>query len=310
MTARDRVVIRDCVSRDGLQGERPCTVEQRVDLVRRLAAAGLRDIEVAAFVSPKAVPAMAGGAEVVSALAGDPVVEDVTQWALVPNVKGAELAIGAGVGHLTITVSASEAYSEKNTHMSTSEALGQLDRIRAAAPEAVLDLVISFCFGSSYPGEDITPGDVAAIVATARDLGIDQTTLADTTGVATPRRVNEVLDATGTNVGLHLHDTRGTALLNAWTAIGRGVRRFDTSLGGLGGSPFAPTAGGNLATEDLVAVLDDNGIATGVELDALLAVGPIAADLVGHPLPSRLAAATVTAPNESNEPGNDAEDHR
>ena len=194
--------------------------------------------------------------------------------------------------------------------MSTSEALGQLDGIRAAAPEAVLDLVISFCFGSSYSGENITPGDVAAIVATARDLGIDQTTLADTTGVATPRRVNDVLDATGTNVGLHLHDTRGTALLNAWTAIGRGVRRFDTSLGGLGGSPFAPTAGGNLATEDLVAVLDDNGIATGVELDALLAVGPFAADLVGHPLPSRLAATTATAPTAPNQPGNDAEDLR
>ena len=109
--------------------------------------------------------------------------------------------------------------------------------------------------------------------------------------MATPRRVGAVLDVVGTDVGLHLHDTRATALLNAWTAIERGVTRFDTALGGLGGSPFAPAAGGNLATEDLVHVLADAGVETGVDLDALLAIGPHLADLVGHAVPSRVAAA-------------------
>ena len=109
--------------------------------------------------------------------------------------------------------------------------------------------------------------------------------------MATPRRIASVLGVVGSDVGLHLHDTRGTALVNAWFAIEHGIRRFDTALGGLGGSPFAPTAGGNLATEDLVCVLNDVGVDTGIDLDALLAAGPLLAELVGHDLPSRVAAA-------------------
>ncbi len=283
-----RVKVRDVSPRDGLQSEQPVRPERRVELIERLIEAGLRDIEVASFVSPKAVPAMAGAADVVAALHQR--ANDVTLWALVPNVEGAELATAAGVDHLTITVSASPAYSEKNTHRSIEQAFEGIVAIRAAAPHAVLDAVISCCFGSPFDGEDITPDDVSALVARARDLGVDQVTLADTTGMATPRRVNEVLTATGSNVGLHLHDTRGTALLNAWTAIERGVDRFDTALGGLGGSPFAPAAGGNLATEDLAMVLADSGVDTGIDLDALLAAGPLLADLVGHELPSRVAA--------------------
>jgi hydroxymethylglutaryl-CoA lyase len=284
------VRIRDVTARDGLQAERPVDPADRVELVRRLFAAGLRDVEVASFVSPKAVPAMAGGADVVAAvLPGVP--DGATAWALVPNVKGAELATAAGVDHLTITVSASPAYSEKNVHMTLDESRAQVEAIRGAAPAAVLDEVISCAFGSPFPGEEITPDDVVVYVDHARAVGVDQVTLADTTGVGTPRRVDAVLDRVGTDVGLHLHDTRGTALLNAWTAIDRGVIRFDTAVGGLGGSPFAPAAGGNLATEDLVNVLNDAGLDTGIELDALLALGPMLADLVGHGLPSRLAAA-------------------
>jgi hydroxymethylglutaryl-CoA lyase len=285
--------VRDVTARDGLQGERPVEPARRVELVRRLIDAGLSDVEVAAFVSPKAVPAMAGAADVVAA-AESAVAEsgrDVTIWALVPNAKGAELAAGAGIDHVTITVSASPAYSAKNTGMTLDEALAQVDRIRAASPGAVLDEVISFCFGSSFEGESIRPDDVAAIVQRARAAGVDQVTLADTTGTATPRRIADVLDACGTDVGLHLHDTRGTALVNAWSAIDRGVSRFDTALGGLGGSPFAPAAGGNLATEDLVLLLDDAGLETGIRLDRLLDAGPLLAELVGHDLPSRVAAA-------------------
>jgi hydroxymethylglutaryl-CoA lyase len=284
------VQIRDVGPRDGLQGERPVEPARRVELIERLVEAGLRDIEVASFVSPKAVPAMAGAGDVVAAarnLAGD----DVTVWALVPNVKGAELATAAGVDHLTITISASPAYSEKNVHMTIDAAKAQVEAIRAAAPGAVLDEVISCCFGSPFDGEAITPDDVDAIVEHARGAGIDQVTLADTTGMATPRRISSVLGVVGSDVGLHLHDTRGTALVNAWFAIEHGIRRFDTALGGLGGSPFAPTAGGNLATEDLVLVLNDVGLETGIDLDRLLDAGPLLADLVGHHLPSRVAAA-------------------
>jgi hydroxymethylglutaryl-CoA lyase len=287
-----RVRIRDVTARDGLQSERPVDPAARVELVRRLFAAGLRDVEVASFVSPRAVPAMAGGADVVAAVLPD-VPDGASAWALVPNVKGAELATGTGVDHVTITVSASPAYSEKNVHMTLDEARAQVEAIRAAAPAAVLDEVISCAFGSPFAGEDITPDDVAVFVDHARAAGVDQVTLADTTGVGTPRRIDDVLDRVGTDVGLHLHDTRGTALLNAWTAIDRGVSRFDTAVGGLGGSPFAPAAGGNLATEDLVNVLDDARVDTGIDLDALLALGPMLADLVGHRLPSRLAVAVA-----------------
>jgi hydroxymethylglutaryl-CoA lyase len=233
---------------------------------------------------------MAGAAEVAAAVLPE-LSGGQTAWALVPNARGAELATSAGVDHLTITVSASEAYSAKNVHMTLAESLAGLDAIRAAAPDAVLDLVVSFAFGSSFDGEEITPDDVTAIVDRARAAGCDRVTLADTTGVATPRRVEAVLDTVGTDTGLHLHDTRATALLNAWTAIERGIVRFDTAVGGLGGSPFAPAAGGNLATEDLVHLLDDAGIDTGVDLGALLALGPRLADLVGHGIPSRVAAA-------------------
>lgn len=290
MTAAPRVKIRDVVVRDGLQGERPVEPERRVDVIERLIRAGIADVEVASFVSPKAVPAMAGAADVVAATR-EIAPAGVTTWALVPNVKGAELATAAGVDHLTITVSASAAYSEKNTHLTIEAALAQVDEIRNAAPDAALDEVVSCCFGSPFEGEVITPADVASFVERARSSGIDQVTLADTTGMATPRRVADVLDATGTDVGLHLHDTRGTALLNAWTAIELGVTRFDTAVGGLGGSPFAPVAGGNLPTEDLVLVLADAGVDTGIDLDPLLAIGPLLAELVGHDLPGRVMAA-------------------
>lgn len=284
------VSIRDVSPRDGLQGERAVEPARRVELIERLLGAGLRDVEVASFVSPKAVPAMAGAGDVVAA-ARELASDDVTLWTLVPNRKGAELATAAGVDHLTITISASAAYSEKNVHMSIDAAKAQIEAIRAAAPDAVLDEVISCCFGSPFDGETITPDDVGAIVEHARRAGVDEVTLADTTGVATPRRIAAVLGAVGSDVGLHLHDTRGTALVNAWFGIEHGIRRFDTALGGLGGSPFAPTAGGNLATEDLVLVLDDVGVETGIDLDRLLAADAFLAELVGHGLPSRVAAA-------------------
>lgn len=304
------VVIRDCSVRDGLQPLDPVAPSQRVALVEALFAAGVCDVEVGAFVSPKAVPAMAGAAEVV---AGVPPMEGRRRWVLVPNLRGAQMATDAGVGHLTVTVSASPAYSAKNVGMSVADSIAEVARIRAAAPDAVVDVVVSCAFGSPFDddADDVTVASVAEVCAAVGAAGVDQITLADTTGMATPRRVAEVVGAvrnatpggptgapTGAlsgaptgELGLHLHDTRGTALVNAWAAMAMGVRRFDTSLGGLGGSPFAPGAGGNLATEDLVLVLDDMGITTGVNLDGLLAAGTQLAAVIGRALPSRVAAA-------------------
>lgn len=297
------VVIRDCSVRDGLQPLDPVAPSQRVALVEALFAAGVADVEVGAFVSPTAVPAMAGAAEVV---AGVPPMDGRRRWVLVPNLRGAQMATDAGVGHLTVTVSASPAYSAKNVGMTVDESIAEVARIRAAVPDAVVDAVVSCAFGSPFDdddADDVTVASVAEVCAAVGALGVDQITLADTTGMATPRRVAEVVGAvrnataggpggapTG-ELGLHLHDTRGTALVNAWAAMALGVRRFDTSLGGLGGSPFAPGAGGNLATEDLVLVLDDMGITTGISLDGLLAAGTQLAAVIGRALPSRVAAA-------------------
>jgi hydroxymethylglutaryl-CoA lyase len=287
------ITIRDVGPRDGLQSEAPVAPAQRAALAVALADAGLRQIEAVSFVSPKAVPSMAGADEVVAAL---PRRDAVTWWALVPNAKGAELALAAGMRHLTVTVSASEGYSQKNVGRSTDDAVDGLAQIATAANGPALDVVISCCFGS--PFGDI--GDAAPVIAiVGRTLAImpgAAVTLADTTGTATPRRVREVVEAVrgqhpDVDLGLHLHDTRGTALANALAGLDLGVHRFDTAVGGLGGSPFAPGAGGNLATEDLVLVADDLGIDTGVDLDALLAVSRSLADLVGHPVPSRVSAA-------------------
>jgi hydroxymethylglutaryl-CoA lyase len=277
------LTLREVGPRDGLQPEAPLAVRDRLELIAALAAAGLRDIEAVAFVSPRAVPAMADAAEVVAGLPSG----EVTWWALVPNVKGAALAAAAGIDHLTVTVSASETYSMRNVGMTTAESMDAALTIAAAAP--TVDVVLSCAFGSPYEGE--IPPDAVAVLAERCRLAGASVTLADTTGVATPRRIGEVLDLVGGDVGLHLHDTRGTALLNAYAAMERGVSRFDTAVGGLGGAPFAAGAGGNLATEDLVHLCDDLGVATGVDLDALLEASALVARLVGRAVPSRVAAA-------------------
>jgi hydroxymethylglutaryl-CoA lyase len=287
------IEIRDVGPRDGLQSESPVAPARRAALAVALADAGLRHVEAASFVSPKAVPSMAGGDEVVAAL---PEREDVTWWALVPNARGAELALAAGVRHVTVTISASDGYSRKNVGRSTEEAIASLAEIgTTVADQAELDVVVSCAFGS--PFDDVEgPAPVAVIAARTLDaLPTARLTLADTTGTATPRRIRAVIDAIDAaaraDVGLHLHDTRGTALANALAAIDLGVTRFDTATGGLGGSPFAPGAGGNLATEDLVLVLDDLGHTTGIDLDAIIAITRTLPDLVGHPMPSRVSAA-------------------
>ncbi len=283
-----RVVVRDVGPRDGLQPERPVPVGERARLVDALFAAGIRHVEVTSFVSPKAVPAMAEPAAVLDAIRRP---DDATVTVLVPNERGARDALACAVDELTVTISASEAYNRHNVNRSIAESLeavAGIVQLADAAPVPV-DAVVSCAFGSPFEG-DLAPGEVASLGDALLDRGCTAVTYADTTGMATPRRITELLDETGPSVGLHLHQTRGTALLNAWCALERGVRRFDTSVGGLGGSPFAPGAAGNLATEEFVAVLDDVGVVTGIDVDGVIDAARIAAELVGHDVPSTVAA--------------------
>jgi len=282
-----RIEIREVGPRDGLQPEAPVPVAERLRLVQALLAAGLRQIEVAAFVSPRAVPAMAGAAELVAGLPPPAPGGAAVWWALVPNVRGAELATAAGIDHLTVTVSASETYSQRNVGMTTEQSMAQALAIIAMAP--AVDVVISCAFGSPYEGE-MPVGRIGDLAARCRAAGAS-VTLADTTGMATPRRIGELLALTGADVGLHLHDTRGTALVNAYAGLEAGATRFDTAVGGVGGSPFAAGAAGNLATEDLVHLCDDLGVATGVDLERLLAAAELVSRMIGRPVPSRIAAA-------------------
>ncbi len=283
------VDIREVGPRDGLQPEQPVPVADRITLINQLFEAGIRHLEAASFVSPKAVPAMAQAAEV---LAGITRPRGATITALVPNAHGARDALACAIDELTVTISASETYNQRNVHRSTSESLHEVTAITslAIARSIPVDAVVSCSFGSPYEG-DIAPETVAALGDALLDAGCSRITYADTTGVATPTRVLALLDEVGPSVGLHFHETRGTALVNAWVAIQAGVRRFDTSVGGLGGSPFAAGAAGNLATEALVNVLDDAGMETGIDIERLIAAAVFAATIVGHEVPSAVAAA-------------------
>jgi hydroxymethylglutaryl-CoA lyase len=284
----DQISIREVGARDGLQAEVPISVEHRLDLIDALLVAGVTHLEVAAFVSPTAVPSMAGAAEVVEGLG---VIAGVVRAALVPNLRGAEMALAAGVDELTVTISASATYNQRNVRMAVDESVEQIAAIarQAAAAGVPVDAVVSCAFGSPYEG-DIRTDDVGLLVERLRALGT-RITLADTTGMATPRRVDELLAVTGTDVGLHLHETRGTGLVNVYAGLLAGVRRFDTSVGGLGGSPFAAGAAGNVATEELVALCDDLGVHTGIGVEALIDAALLVESFIGHPVPSRVAHA-------------------
>jgi len=285
----DRVVIRDVGPRDGLQGESPVVPRERARLVLALAEAGVRRVEAVSLVSPKAVPSMAGAEEVLAEIGRPP---GLTITALVPNLKGAQLALGAGVDEITVTVAVSPTYNERNVRMTIDESVSAIGAIceLAASERVPVDAVVSCAFGSPYEG-DVASEEVRDLVRRLKDAGAEAITLADTTGMATPRILADVLAAVGTDVGLHMHETRGTGLLNCFRAMEIGVSRFDTSVGGLGGSPFAEGSAGNVSTEDLVALLDDLGVETGIDLGRLLSASALAERLVGHSLPSRVAYA-------------------
>jgi hydroxymethylglutaryl-CoA lyase len=287
-----RVEIREVGPRDGLQNEAPVPVAERVRLIDALSRTGLRRIEAAAFVSAQAIPPMAGAAEVMATIDRRP---GIVYSALVPNAKGAERAVSARADQLEVVVSASETHNQKNVRRSVAESLiGARDVVEIAHQAGIeAEAIVSTSFGCPYEG-DVAPQRVAQLAGHLIDAGADRLSFGDTTGMATPRRVNDLLDALdhagiGTGrVGLHFHNTRGTALANVLTALERGVTRFDASVGGLGGCPYAPGASGNAVTEDLVHMCEDMGISTDIDLDELLACAQLASEIVGRELPSAL----------------------
>jgi len=290
-----RCEIREVGPRDGLQNEAPVPVADRVRLIDALAGAGLRRIEAASFVHPKAVPAMAGAEDVLASIDRRP---GVAYTALVPNRRGAERALAVGADELETAVSASATHNGKNWNRTPDETMDEIAGVIALAHAAgrPVDAGVATCFGCPYEG-DIEPPVVAGYARRLVDLGADTVFFGDTTGMGSPRRVNGLLDAVeaaGIDLGvvsLHLHDTRGTGLANAYAALERGVTRFDASVGGLGGCPYAPGASGNVATEDLVHMLEDLGVTTGVSLERLIAAAHLAEEIVGRRLPGQVMRA-------------------
>jgi len=298
----DRVRVVEVGPRDGLQNEpTPLPAADKIRFVDALAAAGLTDVEVSSFVRPDRVPQLADAADVFAGLARR---DGVRYWALVPNRHGLDDALRAGVTHVAVFTAASDGFNRANVNASVEESLARLKPVIADAVAAGVTVrgYVSTAFGCPYDG-DVAPARAAAVSRTLWDAGCTEISIGDTIGVAVPRDVHDVLDAheamglSPANLALHLHDTRGIALANVMAGLERGVGTFDASAGGLGGCPFAPGATGNLATEDLLYLLEGLGIATGVDLDAVArASGEIGAAL-GKPLPSRARAAwAATAP--------------
>ncbi|HEX6310277.1 MAG TPA: hydroxymethylglutaryl-CoA lyase [Acidimicrobiia bacterium] len=289
------VEIREVGPRDGLQNEAPIPVDDRVRLIDALSRTGLRRIEAASFVKAEAIPSMAGADEVMARIERRP---GVRYSALVPNVRGAERALAAGADELEVVVSASETHNQRNVRRSVAESVEGVAELTDLAHEAgrPAEAIVSTAFGCPYEG-DVAAERVAEVALDLLGAGADRCSFGDTTGMATPRRVDDLLDAldragvAATEVGLHFHNTRGTGLANVLAGLERGVTRFDTSIGGLGGCPYAPGASGNIVTEDLVHMLADMGIETGVDLDTLIEAAILAETVVGRELPGQVMRA-------------------
>lgn len=288
------VTIRDVAMRDGLQIETPIPLRAKLELLAAIAATGVREVEVTSFVSPTKVPALADAADLAAELWRYP---DMAFSALVASPGGAARAVASGLRSIEYVVCASDTFSTANVGRPTAQALADLSDIIdiAAGAGASVEVIIATAWDCPFDGPT-PPGRVRDIAAAAHTLGADRLAIADTIGTATPTRVTELIAQIVTvsgdlPLGGHFHNTRGAGLACAYAAVQAGLTRLDASAGGLGGCPFAPGATGNIATEDLVYLLHDCGIDTGVDLDAAIAAAGVAARVVGHGLPSALLAA-------------------
>ncbi len=297
MSIPTRVQIIDVGPRDGLQNEKaPVPAEVKLGLVHRLQEAGLNEIEVTSFVSPKWVPQMADNVEV---MAGIERKAGVRYSVLTPNLQGYEAAVKTRPDEIVVFGSASEAFSRKNINCSIAESIERFAPVVEAALAAGIRVrgAMSCTVGCPYEGE-VAPQQVAYLAGLMKGIGVQRVDVADTIGVGTPRKVQRAIEATLQHYGIdavsgHFHDTYGQALSNTLAALELGVWNFQASVAGLGGCPYAKGATGNVATEDLVFMLQGMGIETGIDLDKLVDAGAYISDFLGRKPNSRVAVALL-----------------
>jgi hydroxymethylglutaryl-CoA lyase len=291
-TTMTDVRIHEVCLRDGLQNE-PVVLStaRKIELVDQLVQAGCCDIEVTSFVRPRLLPQLADAAEVVAGLSAYP---DVRYWALVPNAKGLERALDAGVGHVATVMSVSESHNKRNVNRTVRESLASISRVLSDAKTEGLGTraYLSTVFGCPFEGE-MSVERTRDLVLGMFEAGADVVALGDTVGMGTPADVMRVLDALEdagvelSRLAMHFHDTRGMALTNVYASWLRGIRHFDGSVSGVGGCPYAPGAAGNAATEDLLYLLEKLGAETGIDLEQLCVLGESLEHDLGRELPGR-----------------------
>jgi hydroxymethylglutaryl-CoA lyase len=289
-----RISVREVGPRDGLQNEDPVPATAKIALIDQLATTGVSRIEAVSFVRAEAIPQMADADEVWAAVTKNPAIR---YSALAPNLRGARRALDAGFIEVEAVVSASDTHNRKNVNRGTAQSLDEIAVMIDEAHQrgATLQVVVATAWGSPYEG-DVPVERVLAVAGRAVADGADAISFGDTTGMATPRRVRDLVGSFRSRhpdvpLNLHFHNTRGTGLANVLAALELGVDDFDASVGGLGGCPYAPGASGNIATEELVYMVEDMGVGTGVDLAAMIEAAAAAERIVGHELPSQVLRA-------------------
>ena len=289
-----QISVREVGPRDGLQNEQPVPTQAKIELIDRLSTTGVQRIEAVSFVRPDAIPQMADANAVWDGIER---ASGVRYSALVPNLRGAIRALDSGLTEIEAVVSASDTHNRKNVNRSTAESLDDIAEIIALAHDrgASCQVIVSTAWGCPYEG-DVPVERVVATASRAVGDGADTISFGDTTGMATPGRVRALVGEfrsarPETGLNLHFHNTRGTGLANVLAALELGVADFDASVGGLGGCPYAPGATGNIATEELVHMVEDMGVGTGIDLDAMIDAAAAAERIIGRQLPSQVLRA-------------------